>query len=235
MEKKHYTAIVLAAGSGRRMNSKIPKQFLKLNGYPMLYYSLKAFELSPVDDIILVTGAEDVEYCQKEIVQAYGIKKVKAVVAGGAERYLSVYEGLKASQGADYVLIHDGARPMLDQETILSSMEAVQKEDACVVGTPVKDTIKVVSQEGYVKHTPDRSTLWAVQTPQSFSCSLLMSAYARMETLMKEQKRALSITDDAMLVEQMTGHKVKLIQGKYENIKVTTPGDLRIAEAFLLN
>ena len=235
MEKKHYTAIVLAAGSGRRMNSKIPKQFLKLNGYPMLCYSLKAFELSPVDDIILVTGAEDVEYCQKEIVQAYGIKKVKAVVAGGAERYLSVYEGLKASQGADYVLIHDGARPMLDQETILSSMEAVQKEDACVVGTPVKDTIKVVSQEGYAKHTPDRSTLWAVQTPQSFSCSLLMSAYARLETLTKEQKRALSITDDAMLVEQMTGHKVKLIQGKYENIKVTTPGDLRIAEAFLLN
>ena len=93
----------------------------------------------------------------------------------------------------------------------------------------------MVSQEGYARHTPDRSTLWAVQTPQSFSCSLLMAAYARLEALTKEQKRALSITDDAMLVEQMMGHKVKLIQGKYENIKVTTPGDLRIAEAFLLN
>lgn len=234
-EGKHYTAIVLAAGSGRRMNSKVPKQFIKLHGYPMLYYSLKAFEQSAVDDIVLVTGADDVEYCRKEIIDAYDIQKIRAVVAGGAERCFSVYEGLKAAKGADYVLIHDGARPMLDQETIACSIKEVQREKACVVGTPVKDTIKVVSSEGYAIHTPERSTLWSVQTPQSFSYALLMSAYARLEERLQDQKDAIPMTDDAMLVEQMTGHKVKMIPGKYENIKVTTPGDLQIAEAFLRN
>lgn len=228
-EKKQYTAIVLAAGSGSRMHSAKPKQYMDLCGYPLVYYSLRAFEDSPVDDIVLVTGKDDVGFCRTAIVEAYGLKKVRTVVAGGTERYLSVYEGVKAAQGADYVLIHDGARPMLTQQIIARSMEAVAREQACVVGMPVKDTIKVSDGAEYAAGTPDRSRLWAVQTPQSFSRALLLEAYDAMG-----RADATSVpTDDAMLVEQFTGQKVKLIRGTYENIKVTTPEDLLIAEVFL--
>ena len=140
---KRYTAIVLAAGSGRRMQSDTPKQFMELCGHPLVYYSLYAFEKSPVDDIILVTGKDDVSYCRKEIVEACDFRKVRAVIPGGKERYLSVYEGLKAAAGTDYVLIHDGARPMIDETEIRLSMRAVEEEHACVIGVQVKDTIKV--------------------------------------------------------------------------------------------
>ncbi len=228
--KKRYTAIVLAAGSGRRMQSDTPKQFMELCGHPLVYYSLYAFEESPVDDIILVTGKDDVSYCKKEIIDGYGFQKVRAVIPGGKERYLSVYEGLKAAVGTDYVLIHDGARPLIDETEIQLSMRMVTLEDACVVGVPVKDTIKVGNLENYAVDTPDRSSLWAVQTPQSFSYELLMEAYDKM---WREKDSGAVITDDAMIVERFTGHKVKLVQGKYENIKVTTPEDLLIAEAFL--
>ena len=228
--KKRYTAIVLAAGSGRRMQSDTLKQFMELCGHPLVYYSLYAFEESPVDDIILVTGKDDVSYCKKEIIDGYGFQKVRAVIPGGKERYLSVYEGLKAAAGTDYVLIHDGARPLIDETEIQLSMRMVTLEDACVVGVPVKDTIKVGNLENYAVDTPDRSSLWAVQTPQSFSYELLMEAYDKM---WREKDSGAVITDDAMIVERFTGHKVKLVQGKYENIKVTTPEDLLIAEVFL--
>ena len=228
--RKRYTAIVLAAGSGRRMQSDTPKQFMELCGHPLVYYSLYAFEKSPVDDIILVTGKDDVSYCRKEIVEACDFKKVRAVIPGGKERYLSVYEGLKAAAGTDYVLIHDGARPMIDETEIRLSMRAVEEEHACVIGVPVKDTIKVGNAKHYAVDTPDRSSLWAVQTPQSFSYELLMDAYEKMWQAAESGER---ITDDAMIVERFTGHKVRLVQGKYENIKVTTPEDLLIAEAFL--
>ena len=123
--RKRYTAIVLAAGSGRRMQSDTPKQFMELCGHPLVYYSLYAFEKSPVDDIILVTGKDDVSYCRKEIVEACDFRKVRAVIPGGKERYLSVYEGLKAAAGTDYVLIHDGARPMID-------VHACRRRGACM-------------------------------------------------------------------------------------------------------
>ena len=152
------------------------------------------------------------------------------MIPGGKERYLSVYEGLKAAAGTDYVLIHDGARPMIDEMEIRLSMRAVEEEHACVIGVPVKDTIKVGNAKHYAVDTPDRSCLWAVQTPQSFSYELLMEAYGEMWQAAESGER---ITDDAMIVERFTGHKVKLIQGKYENIKVTTPEDLLIAEVFL--
>lgn len=228
--RKRYTAIVLAAGSGRRMQSDTPKQFMELCGHSLVYYSLYAFEKSPVDDIILVTGKDDVSYCRKEIVEACDFRKVRAVIPGGKERYLSVYEGLKAAAGTDYVLIHDGARPMIDETEIRLSMRAVEEEHACVIGVPVKDTIKVGNAKHYAVDTPDRSCLWAVQTPQSFSYELLMEAYGEMWQAAESGER---ITDDAMIVERFTGHKVKLVQGKYENIKVTTPEDLLIAEVFL--
>lgn len=233
MGKEKYTAIVLSAGSGRRMHSEIPKQYMDLCGYPVLYYSLKAFEESAVNEIVLVTGALDIEFCRKEIVEEYGFSKVAAIVAGGSERYLSVYEGLKVASDADYVLIHDGARPLIDEDLIRRSMETVVREKACVPGVPVKDTIKVTDHDGYAAATPNRSSLWAVQTPQCFSVELLTQSYRRLFAAEEQGAELPAVTDDAMLVEQMTGHKVKIINGNYTNIKITTPEDLLMAKSFL--
>ncbi len=222
------TAIVLAAGSGKRMNSKVHKQYLLINEKPVLYYSLKAFEESAVENIILVVGAGEVDYCRTEIVERYHINKVRAIVEGGKERYHSVYEGLKVAGNPDYVLIHDGARPFLTQEIIGRIIDAVLEYKACVVGMPVKDTIKIADENQYAKDTPQRSSVWMVQTPQAFSYTLVYDAYTKM--LAEEDG---SITDDAMVVEKMTDQKVKLIEGSYQNIKITTPEDLIIAEAYL--
>ena len=229
-----FAAIVLSAGSGKRMGSDIPKQYLPINKKPLIYYSLKAFEESEVGEIVLVTGKEDVEYCRTQIVERYDLKKVTAIVPGGKERYDSVYEGLKAISFADYVLIHDGARPMLTEEIIKRSMDTVMVEKACVVGMPVKDTIKVVDKDAFSKTTPDRSTLWQVQTPQTFSYSLILDAYTKLEEhLAKNDDSLPTITDDAMVAEYFLNQKIKMVAGSYENIKVTTPEDLRIAELFL--
>lgn len=222
------TAIVLAAGSGKRMNSNVHKQYLLIKEKPVLYYSLKAFEQSRVDDIILVVGAGEVDYCKKDIVEKYGIRKVCAIVEGGKERYHSVYEGLKAVSDAEYVLIHDGARPFVSQPIIERAIEGVCEHKACVVGMPVKDTIKIVDDETFANETPDRSRVWMVQTPQAFEYSLIYDAYTKMLT-----GESAGITDDAMVVERMTDCKVKLIEGSYQNIKITTPEDLDIAEIYL--
>lgn len=223
-----YTAIVLAAGSGKRMNTIVHKQYLLLNGKPILYYSLKAFEDSRVSEIVLVTGDGEEEYCQKEIIQKYGLQKVCHVVKGGKERYHSVYEGLKAVRKTDYVLIHDGARPFIDKDIIERSIETVEKYQACVVGMPAKDTIKIVDELGFAADTPDRERVWQVQTPQTFSYSLIMQAYEKLMACNKRQ-----VTDDAMVLEQMTDQTVKLIEGSYRNIKITTPEDLLVAETYL--
>lgn len=215
------------------MHSETPKQYMDLCGYPVLYYSLKAFEKSAVDEIVLVTGARDIDFCRRDIVEKYGFSKVKAVVAGGSERYLSVYEGLKAASGADYVLIHDGARPLIDGDSIRRSVETVTREKACVLAVPVKETIKVADGDGFADSTPDRSRLWAVQTPQSFSAELLEKAYQNLFDAEKEGAELPVMTDDAMLVEQMTNCKVRLVTGNYANLKITTPEDLLIARAFL--
>lgn len=224
------TAIVLAAGSGKRMNSKVHKQYLLINEKPVLYYSLKAFEESSVDEIVLVVGADEIEYCKKEIVELFGFTKVCAIVEGGKERYNSVYEGLKAAGETDYVLIHDGARPFLTQDIIERTIISVAQYGACVVGMPVKDTIKIVDDETFAKETPDRTKVWQVQTPQAFSYELVYDAYTRM--LAGDDT---GITDDAMVVERMTDYKVKLIEGSYRNIKITTPEDLLVAEVYLKN
>lgn len=222
-----YAAIVLAAGSGKRMNSTVHKQYLALGGKPVIYYSLKAFEESSVSFIILVTGAGEEEYCRREIIEKYGIQKIKQIVTGGKERYHSVYEGLKAAGGADYVLIHDGARPFVDQGMILRSMEAVKEYQACIVGMPVKDTIKIADRDNFAIDTPDRQQLWQIQTPQTFSYKMIYEAYKQM--LMVEDDK---ITDDAMVLERITGQRVKVIEGSYRNIKITTPEDLIAAEAY---
>ncbi|MBD9056085.1 MAG: 2-C-methyl-D-erythritol 4-phosphate cytidylyltransferase [Eubacterium ventriosum] len=226
------TAIVLAAGSGSRMKSKTKKQFMEIKGKPVIWYSLFEFEKSRVDEIILVTGKEDIDYCKKEIVEKYNLKKIKNVVAGGSERYESVYNGLKEVTG-NIVLIHDGARPLINNEIIERSIEGTIKSDACVVGVPVKDTIKRANKEGYIIDTPNRSELWITQTPQSFKTDLVKMAYKKMKEELEKGNTNLNITDDAMVVEEFTTNQVRFVQGDYKNIKVTTPEDIDIAELFI--
>lgn len=229
----NFVAIVLSAGSGTRMESDIPKQYMDLKGKPVIYYSLKAFEDSGFSSIVLVCGKNDVEYCKTEIVEKYGLTKVKAVVAGGKERYHSVYEGLKAVQQADYVFIHDGARPMITPQTIKQLQDVVIKEQTAVAGMPVKDTIKIVDENNYVKSTPERKYVWQVQTPQCFSYSIIYEAYQSIITDEEDGVPIPAITDDAMVLSYVTDYEVKMVEADYKNIKITTPEDLLIASVFL--
>lgn len=228
------TAIVLAGGRGKRMNSTVPKQFLMIKGKPVLYYSLKAFEDSFIDSVILVAAEDDMEYCQKEIVDQYGFTKVTAIVAGGKERYHSVLNGIKAAGECDYIFIHDGARPFVTQDMLVRLLETVKESHACVAGMPVKDTIKIADDNGFIATTPKRELVWMIQTPQVFDFALIKKAYLKLE---KDEysllQKGISITDDAMVVEMLLGEKVKLVEGSYQNIKITTPEDLAIAEGFL--
>ena len=225
MEYGKVTAIVLAAGKGSRMGSQVPKQYLTLLGHEVLYYSLKAFEESIVDQVVLVTGAGDIDYCRSELVEKYGFSKVKKIIAGGAERYDSVYMGLKAAAPCDYVLIHDGARPMVTPEIISQVLEGAIACGSCTTAVPVKDTIKLSTAEGFAGGTPDRAQLRAVQTPQVFSLPLYRHALALAEEADKRY------TDDCQLIEA-AGGAVYLTMGDYRNIKITTPEDLLVAEAF---
>ena len=236
-KEKKSTAIVLAAGQGKRMGTKVQKQFLDLCGKPVLWYSLQAFETSAwVDEMILVTGEDLISYCKEEIVEKYGFRKVKAVVAGGTERYHSVYQGLQAISDVEQriVFIHDGARPFLTEEMIERAYRETLEHGACVVGMPVKDTIKIADENGFIRETPKRSLVWQIQTPQVFDAELIVPAYR--QVIEQEQEllaKGIQITDDAMVVETMCAHPVKLVQGSYENMKLTTPEDLKVAEAFL--
>ena len=234
MGETRIAAVCLAAGQGKRMNSDVQKQYLLIEDKPVLYYALKAFQDSAVDDVVLVVGAGEEEYCKKEIVDRYGFTKVKAVVAGGKERYHSVYQGLTAVGEADYVLIHDGARPFLTQEIITRCIDGAKEYKACVAGMPVKDTIKLADDEGNIESTPERSKVWQIQTPQAFTYDLIKEAY----TILIEQeekgiKTSIPVTDDAMVVEYFLKQKVHLVQGSYENIKITTPEDMLVASVFL--
>lgn len=222
------TAIVLAAGKGSRMNSDIPKQYLTLLGKPVLFYSLRAFEESDVDEIVLVTGSGEEEYCQKEIVEKYHIKKVVHIVEGGKERYHSVWQGLKAAEAAGYVLIHDGARPLISVEVINAAIIKVKETGACVVGMPVKDTIQLVDEHERICFTPDRKHTWIAQTPQCFSYELANSSYNK--AIVAEDT---TITDDAMVIRRYGNVDVSMLEGDYKNIKVTTPEDIAVAECFL--
>jgi 2-C-methyl-D-erythritol 4-phosphate cytidylyltransferase len=228
------TAIVLAGGRGKRMNSAVPKQFLMIKDKPVLYYSLKAFEDSFIDFVILVAAEDDMEYCQQEIVNRYGFKKVVSIVAGGKERYHSVLNGIKAAGECDYIFIHDEARPFVTQDMLARLLETVKESHACVAGMPVKDTIKIADDNGFIATTPKRELVWMIQTPQVFEFALIQKAYLKLE---KDEysllQKGISITDDAMVVEMLLGEKVKLVEGSYQNIKITTPEDLAIAEGFL--
>ena len=229
-KKEVFAAVVLAAGRGKRMESSVHKQYLLLHEKPVLYYALKAFEESPVQEIVLVVGKGEIEYCQKEIVEKYGFQKISHIIEGGAERYHSVYCGLKAIKGADYVLIHDGARPFLDEEIIKRNIQAVREYQACVAGMPSKDTVKIVDENDFAVNTPERRFVWCIQTPQVFETALIRQAYFK---LMENEENETGITDDAMVVERMENCAVKLVEGSYENIKITTPEDLILAESLI--
>lgn len=235
--KKHTIAIVLAAGQGKRMNSAVPKQYLLIQEKPILYYTLKAFEESFIDEIILVAGDGEEEYCQNNFVDKYNFSKVSAVVTGGKERYHSVYQALNFIQSGgktdSLVFIHDGARPFVTEEILQRAYDAAKRNGACIVGVPVKDTIKVVGKEGIVQNTPDRATLWSVQTPQTFSYIRIKNAYDKMIESDKLGQLNVAITDDAMVMETYGDTKVCVVEGSYENIKITTPDDLILAEQIL--
>ncbi len=217
------TAIILAAGRGRRMGSDVPKQFLMLDGEPIIVKTLRVFDESPeIDEILLVTSEDYVSYCQSEIVDAYRIKKVRDIIVGGAERYHSVWNALLACEHSDYVMIQDGARPFVTEEILKRVDAAMRTYGTAVVGMPSKDTVKIVDDDGFVAATPDRSHVWTIQTPQAFSYSLIRRA----NEIMMERGMD-GVTDDAMIVEASGLSQVRLVEGSYENIKITTPDDLR--------
>lgn len=224
-------AIIVAAGSGKRMGHTTKKQFIPLRGNPLLYYSLKVFSDVGIGRIILVTAEEDFSYCEEKFIKSHVFSCPISLVRGGKERYDSVYAGLQQAAGAEYVFIHDGARPCLEKEVLRRIAESVKEYQACVAAVPVKDTIKIVNQQGFAVETPNRNDLWAVQTPQVFVYSIVMEAYDKM---MHEPKKESLVTDDAMVVENYSHYSVKMVEGSYRNIKVTTKEDLVMAEAYLL-
>ena len=227
-------AIVLAAGSGSRMNSDVKKQFMDIDGKPLIYYSLKTIQDSFIDEIILVTGKEDIEFCKIEVVKKYNLSKVKCIVEGGKERFNSVMHGLKMIESCDYVYVHDGARPLIDIDTLKRLQENAEEYGTAVAAVASKDTIKIVDNENFVISTPSRNTVWNIQTPQVFRYSIISDAYERLTMrLTHVAADDLHITDDAMVVENFTTSKVKLVEASYKNIKITTPEDVEIVKIFL--
>lgn len=228
-------AVVLAAGSGSRMNSDVKKQFMELGGKPLIYYSLKAFEESLIDDIVLVVSRGDIDYVKKDIVDKYHFDKVTAIVEGGLARYHSVRLGLQAAApDCDYAFIHDGARPFVNRDIILRALQAVKEYKACVVGMPAKDTIKIADEKGFAASTPDRNFMWTIQTPQAFSYKIILELYQRLDREEGDlMAKGINITDDAMVVEYYTDTRIKLVEGSYDNIKITTPEDIAVAQAIL--
>lgn len=221
------SAIIVAAGKGRRMGTQISKQFIKLGEKEILAHTVDRFEkFSAIEEIILVTGKDSIDdVCA--MVTEYHWEKVKAVVIGGKERQDSVKCGLDAiSNKAEIVFIHDGVRPFVTEQMIQASMEGVVDFGGCVVGMPVKDTIKVCDKNAVVIQTPDRSGLWQIQTPQTFRRDLIDQAYK------KATNEGFEGTDDASVAE-FYGIKIKVIEGSYQNIKITTKEDLLLAACFL--
>ncbi|MCT4542529.1 MAG: 2-C-methyl-D-erythritol 4-phosphate cytidylyltransferase [Vallitalea sp.] len=224
------TAIIPAAGRGTRMNKKKLKQYIELNNKPILVYTLQAFEkCNNIDNIILVVGEKEVDYCIKEIVEKYKFRKIIYVIKGGNERQNSVYEGLRhVPDSTDIVLIHDGARPFINEKHIKETIGCAYKNGACVLGVPVKDTIKVIN-DNIIVDTPKRDSLWSIQTPQTFKRELIKSSY---EKAIKDKYVA---TDDSMIVEKYSDINVKIVEGSYANMKITTNEDLIIAKSFITN
>lgn len=223
--KNHFTGcVVVAAGKATRMGNNINKQYISVGGKPVLARTLSVFEdCSSIDGITLVVNRNDWQKCEA-IIKEYGFNKVAAMVEGGDTRQRSVYNGLCAmDDGCGIVLVHDGARPFVDRDIVERCINAARQYQACCAAVPVKDTIKVTDRECFARETPDRSRLWAVQTPQAFDYRLILKAHQ------KALEDGFTGTDDAVLAERM-GIKIKLVMGSYYNIKITTNEDLIFAE-----
>jgi 2-C-methyl-D-erythritol 4-phosphate cytidylyltransferase len=221
-------AVVPAAGRGLRMGGSTPKQFLSLAGLPILVHSLRVLEHAvAVTEIILTVPAADREYCLNEIVARHGFHKITKVVPGGEQRQDSVRHGLaEVDQNADVVLIHDAVRPVLTTDMVARVVDAAAEHGAAIVAIPMRDTIKRVRADGFIESTVDRNHLWLAQTPQAFQRPLLQVAHR------KAQLENYHATDDAQLMEWL-GHRVAIVEGSGENIKITRPEDLGIGEAIL--
>lgn len=209
------------------MGATDSKQYLPLGGEPILVHTLRVFAgMDEIDELVLVTGVNDMDRC-KDLIERYRIRKTVRVVPGGAERQDSVAEGLKAlATGTEWVLVHDAVRPLVESDRIRACMNAAKERGAAVLAVPAKDTVKVVGENGRIASTPDRRSLWMVQTPQAFRVSALRSAHER------GKREGWTATDDAMLLE-LAGESVYIVEGDYRNIKITTPDDLEWAEFIL--
>ena len=221
------TAVIVAAGKGKRMGTEISKQFLPLGGKEILAQTVQKFEKAKnIRDIILVTGADSLQDVQ-EMAQEYGWEKIVSIVAGGKERQDSVWNGLQqVAADTEIILIHDGVRPFVTEDILNISIETALEMGGCVAGVPAKDTIKVCDGENIAIATPDRNALWQIQTPQTFRKERIVKAYEQ------AKEDGFVGTDDASFAEHC-GYPVKVIMGSYRNIKITTKEDLIIGEAFL--
>ena len=215
--KEKKAAVILAAGSGRRMNTPVAKQFLDLMGIPVFLHSVRLFD-KVADKIVLVTSPDAVEYCQNLLEKEELCAEV-IVIAGKSERFLSSMEGVRAASDCDLIMIHDAARACVDMEVIERSIASARIHGSGVAAVPLKDTVKVADQNGMVLSTPD----------------IICAAYDHLNHIIETKgiKAAGSITDDAMVVETFTNQKVYLSEGSYENIKLTTPEDMTAAHGIL--
>ena len=220
-------AIIPAAGKGKRMQHYFPKQFLPLRDHPLLYYTLKVFEeCEDIEEIILVIDREYREFVEESILSPYRWEKLKDLVEGGEHRQESVYQGLKAGEGWEWVVVHDAVRPFLRPSLLKEVIREVKEKEAVTLGVPLEDTLKEVNKERKILKTLRRERLWRIQTPQAFRYSLLLTAHQ------KAIKDKLLATDDASLVERL-GKEVFIIPGSPLNLKITTPFDLLLAQTIL--
>jgi len=220
--------ILAAAGQGKRLGKQTPKVFIMLGNHPIIYYSLKILsESGLIDYILVVVGRDSIAYCEREVIQKYQFKKVNKVIEGGEHRQDSVYNGLKeVLPNTDLILIHDAARPFITHQLIEKTIADAKEVGAAIVGVPPVDTIKTINGGQWIEETLSRDSLVAIQTPQVFKYELLKDAYE------KAYQDNFYATDDALLVRRLGG-RVKLVNGDYENIKITFPHDLLVAEAIL--
>jgi len=220
--------VIAAAGQGSRMGTKTNKQFILLNSHPVLAYSLDFFERQElVDEIVVVSSEKELDYCRNEIIHKFRYKKVSAVLAGGKERQDSVWAGLQyLSPDTDFVAVHDGARPLLSSDVLRRLLNEAEEWGAAIPGVASKDTMKMVDKDSFVRHTIDRSMVYSIQTPQVFNYKELFHAYRQ------AYEEGFYATDDSGLFEKYIG-RVKLVAGDYNNIKITTPEDLMIAQSLL--
>ncbi len=221
------TAIIVASGTGSRMGSEIPKQFIEVLGKPVIAYTINSLsKCKDIDEIIIVTLSDYLVYC-KDIVDAFGFDKVSRIVCGGDTRGNSVFNGLKElDDDCDIVAIHDGVRPMIDSDTVSECIHQARKYGCAAVGVKMKDTVKVCDENGFIDHTADREKMWAIQTPQVFKKDIIYALHK------DAHEKNLSFTDDCILAES-AGYKVKIVEGQYENIKITTPQDIFIMKGLL--